>query len=109
MACARLSGMTGLVRKFRNSMGWVAQVRLRDVIALVQRYWRRSKQRPHLSSIWEGGEEFTMPQAKQTSKQKRRSKALPVLGAAGLSLSLASAASAVPSGLGDMPTSKSGD
>src|SRR5262249_51205796 len=56
-----------------------------------------------------GGEEFTMPQAKQTSKQKRRSKALPVLGAAGLSLSLASAASAVPSGLGDMPTSKSGD
>src|SRR5262249_9752248 len=55
MACVRLSGMTGLVRKFRNSMGWVAQVRLRDVIALVQRYWRRSKQRPHLSSIWEGG------------------------------------------------------
>jgi len=55
MACVRLSGMTGLVRKFRNSMGWVAQVRLRDVIALVQRYWRRSKKRPHLSSIWEGG------------------------------------------------------
>jgi hypothetical protein len=37
-----------------------------------------------------------MPQAKQTSKRKRRSKALPVLGAAGLSLSLASGASAVP-------------
>ena len=50
-----------------------------------------------------------MPQAKQTSKRKRRSKALPVLGAAGLSLSLASAASAVPSGLGDMPTPKTGD
>ena len=50
-----------------------------------------------------------MPQSKQTSKLKRRSKALPVLGAAGLSLSLASAASAVPSGLGDMPTSKTGD
>ena len=50
-----------------------------------------------------------MPQAKQTSKLKRRSKALPVLGAAGLSLSLASVASAVPSGLGDMPTSKTGD
>jgi hypothetical protein len=49
-----------------------------------------------------------MPQAKQTSKLKRRSKALPVLGAAGLSLSLASAASAVPSGLGDMPTPKTG-
>jgi hypothetical protein len=39
-----------------------------------------------------------MPQAKQTSKQKRRSKALPVLGAAGLSLSLAGTASAVPAG-----------
>jgi hypothetical protein len=38
-----------------------------------------------------------MPQAKQTSKRKRRSKAL-VLGAAGLSLSLASTASAVPGG-----------
>src|SRR5215471_1381583 len=64
----------------------------------------------HLSStsaeVWK---EFTMPQAKLTSKLKRRSKALPVLGAAGLSLSLASAASAVPSGLGDMPTSKTGD
>ena len=35
---------------------------------------------------------------KQTSKQKRRSKALPVIGAAGLSLSLASTASAVPGG-----------
>src|SRR5262245_32983544 len=53
--------------------------------------------------------EFTMPQAKQSSKQKRRGKALPVLGAAGLSFALASAASAVPSGLGDMPTSKTGD
>ena len=31
------------------------------------------------------------------------------MGAAGLSLSLASAASAVPSGLGDMPTSRTGD
>ena len=50
-----------------------------------------------------------MPQAKQTSKRKRRSKALPVLGAAGLSLSLASSASAVPGGLGDMPISKTGD
>src|SRR5262245_17644572 len=50
-----------------------------------------------------------MPQAKQTSKRKRRSKALPVLGAAGLSLSLASGASAVPSGLADMPTSTTGD
>jgi hypothetical protein len=48
-----------------------------------------------------------MSQAKPASKRKR-SKALPVLGAAGLSLSLASAASAVPSGLGDMPTPKTG-
>src|SRR4029079_13869869 len=48
-----------------------------------------------------------MPQ--QTSKQTRRSKALPILGAAGLSLSLTSAASAVPSALGDMSTSKTGD
>jgi hypothetical protein len=37
-----------------------------------------------------------MPQAKQTSKRKCRSKALPVLGAAGLSLSLASSASREP-------------
>src|SRR5262245_65978772 len=39
-----------------------------------------------------------MAQAKQPSKRKRRSKALPVIGAAGLSLSLASTASAVPGG-----------
>jgi hypothetical protein len=39
-----------------------------------------------------------MSRAKQPSKRKRRSKGLPVLGAAGLSLSLASTASAVPGG-----------
>src|SRR6516165_8327869 len=50
-----------------------------------------------------------MSQTKQRSKRKSRSKTPPVLGAAGLSLSLTSAASAVPSGLGDMPTSKTGD
>ena len=51
-----------------------------------------------------------MPQAKQTSKRKRRSKALPVLGAAGLSLSLAGTASAVPGGPAvDLPTSGNGD
>ena len=51
-----------------------------------------------------------MPQAKQTSKQKRRSKALPVLGAAGLSLSLAGSASAVPGGPAvNLPTSGNGD
>ena len=50
-----------------------------------------------------------MSQTKQRSKRKSRSKTLPVLGAAGLSLSLTSAASAIPSGLADMPTSKTGD
>jgi hypothetical protein len=39
-----------------------------------------------------------MSHKKQESKRKGRSKALPVLGAAGLSVSLASGASAVPSG-----------
>src|SRR5262245_7714012 len=51
-----------------------------------------------------------MSQTKQPSKRKRRSKALPVLGAAGLSLSLASSASAVPGGPAvDLPTSGNGD
>src|SRR5215831_20415361 len=50
-----------------------------DVITLVQR-WRLSlRKAAHLSSM----EEVTMPQAKHNSKQSRRSKALPVLGAAG--------------------------
>ena len=40
----------------------------------------------------------TMSDAKQPSKRRRRSKTLPVLGAAGLWLSLASTASAVPGG-----------
>src|SRR5262249_10853638 len=40
-------------------------------------------------------EDPTMSDAKQPSKRRRRSKTLPVLGAAGLSLSLASTASAV--------------
>ena len=39
-----------------------------------------------------------MAHTKPASKRRRRSKALPVLGAAGLSLSLASGASAVPAG-----------
>jgi len=51
-----------------------------------------------------------MRQAKQTSKRKRRSKALPVLGAAGLSLSLAGTASAVPGGPAvNLPSSGNGD
>ena len=58
----------------------------------------------------EGGKEVTMHQAKQTSKRKRRSKALPVLGAAGLSLSLAGTASAVPGGPAvNLPSSGNGD
>jgi hypothetical protein len=39
-----------------------------------------------------------MPRVKQTSRRKRRSKAVPVLGAAGLSLTLASGASAATGG-----------
>jgi len=51
-----------------------------------------------------------MPQAKHNSKQSRRSKALPVLGAAGLSLSLASTASAVPGGPAvNLPNPGNGD
>ena len=51
-----------------------------------------------------------MSHARQASKRKRRSKALPVLGAAGLSLSLASGASAVPGGpAADMPTANTGE
>jgi len=50
-------------------------------------------------------EDVSMPRAKQPSKRKRQTKAVPVLGAAGLSLSLtggASAATGVPPA--DMPT-----
>ena len=46
----------------------------------------------------------------QTKKRKRGSKALPVLGAAGLSLSLAGAASAVPGGPAvNLPVSGNGE
>src|SRR6188472_2756581 len=46
-----------------------------------------------------------MSQPKQASKRKRRACAVPLLGAAGLSLSMASGASAVPVGpAADMPT-----
>jgi hypothetical protein len=47
-----------------------------------------------------------MSQAKQASKRKRRSKALPVLGATGLSLSLAGSASATGGPAADMPTAR---
>src|SRR5262249_11314699 len=51
-----------------------------------------------------------MPQAKHNPKQSRRSKPLPVLGAAGLSLSLASTASAVPGGPAvNLPNPGNGD
>jgi hypothetical protein len=51
-----------------------------------------------------------MSQTKHSSKRKGRSKTLPVLGAAGLSLSLVSTASAVPGGPPvDLPTSGNGD
>jgi hypothetical protein len=51
-----------------------------------------------------------MPHVKQTSRRKHRSKTLPVLGAAGLSLSLAGTASAVPGGPAvNLSTSGNGD
>src|SRR5262249_3342722 len=84
------------------------RVRIRSPSELLQFLGVAPKSGPTCRASAGGGKEWTMPQAKQTSKLKRRSKALPVLGAAGLSLSLASAASAVPTGLGDMPTPKSG-
>ena len=49
-----------------------------------------------------------MLQAKQASKRKQRSKILPVLGAAGLSLSLTSGAAAATGGTADMPTLNTG-
>jgi hypothetical protein len=50
-----------------------------------------------------------MSRAKQASKRKRRSKAVPVLGAAGLSLALASGASAATGGpAADMLTRNTG-
>jgi hypothetical protein len=70
----------------------------------------RSEKRPTCQHLPGEGKEVTMPQAKQTSKRKRRSKALPVLGAAGLSLSLAGTASAVPGGPAvNLHTSGNGD
>ena len=63
-----------------------------------------------MNDVAESERTLPMPQAKQASKQKRRSKALPVLGAAGLSLSLAGSASAVPGGPAvNLPTSDNGD
>src|SRR5215468_2260894 len=52
-------------------------------------------------------EDSTMPRVKQASKQKRRTKAAPVLGVAGLSLSLTAGASATTGGsVADMPTTQ---
>jgi hypothetical protein len=48
----------------------------------------------------------TMPRVKQTSKRKRGTKTVPVLGAAGLTLSLAGGASANVVGAADMPTTR---
>src|SRR5215510_5764702 len=69
------------------------------------RYERCSSEKRPLSE-----RSLPMTQTKQASKQKRRSKTLPVLGAAGLSLSLAGTASAVPGGPAvNLPTSGNGD
>ena len=56
------------------------------------------------------GRNSTMSRAKEASKQKKsRACAVPLLGAAGLSLSLASGASALPGGpVVDMPTQNTG-
>src|SRR6188508_2167428 len=90
--------MTGFVRKFRK-------YRSDGPEYVWNRYERRSSEKRPQSE-----RSLPMPQAKQTSKQKRRSKALPVLGAAGLSLSLASTASAVPGGPAvNLSTSGNGD
>src|SRR5262249_7057012 len=115
MTCARLSRTTGFVRNIRKKIS----AEIGSIIAcgtlspLVQSYLAgcSAKCGPTCRAFCRSveGVEFTMPQSNKTSKRKRQSKALPVLGAAGLSLSLASVASAVPSGLGDMPTSKTGD
>src|SRR5215831_14514591 len=50
-----------------------------------------------------------MSNQKHTPKRKRRSKALPVLGAAGLSLTLASGASAAPIGPANISTGHPGE
>src|SRR4029079_3162445 len=90
--------MTGFVRKFRK-------YRSDGPEYVWNRYERRSSEKRPQSE-----RSLPMPLAKQTSKQKRRSKALPVLGAAGLSLSLAGSASAVPGGPAvNLPTSGNGD
>ena len=61
------------------------------------------------SNLPEGMGDFAMSRAKQASTQKYKRKALPVLGAAGLSLSLASGASAAFSGrAADMQTRNTG-
>jgi hypothetical protein len=49
-----------------------------------------------IMSTGKAWEESTMPQTKRTSKRKRRNEAVPVLGAVGVSLSLAASASAAP-------------
>src|SRR6188474_1924121 len=90
--------MTGFVRKFRK-------YRSDGPEYVWNRYERRSSEKRPQSE-----RTLPMPQAKQTSKQKRRSKALPVLGAAGLSLSLAGTASAVPGGPAvNLPTTGNGN
>jgi hypothetical protein len=55
--------------------------------------------------LFAGMEDSTMSQAKQASRRNRRRKTVPVLGAAGLSLSLTGGASAATGGMAaDLPT-----
>src|SRR5262249_9563030 len=89
MACVRLSRMTGFVRKLRKKFS--AEMGSNIACGTLSLWYKvigvAPKSAAHLSctsaGVWK---EFTMPQAKQTSKPKRRSKALPILGAAGESV-----------------------
>jgi len=56
-----------------------------------------------LSIFYKSMEDATMPRAKQASKQKRGAKAVPVLGAAGLTFSLVGGASAAVAPTQDVP------
>lgn len=82
------------------------------------KFQHKSRRHPYDSLIYsidwveylpEGLGQTLMSHPKQASKRKRRRKAVPMLGAAGLSLSLASGATAAIGGLpADMPTRNTG-
>jgi hypothetical protein len=72
--------------------------------ALKSTFVQRTKTAVDAEQWLQGMEDTIMPRAKQASKRKAGTKAVPVLGAAGLSLSLAGGASATTSvPVADMP------